>query len=118
MSLVHFKQLWANYVAQEDLPKILSLYDKNFIFRGTFAKNTTSNRTQLEKYFKGFSKDVSKVVFLKNSSLIKNKDTYIDNGKYNFHTSEGGVIKAEYQFVLKKKEKDFKIISHFSFLIK
>ena len=119
MSLVRFKQLWANHVVQKDLPKLLTLYDNKFIFKGTFAKNTTTNRNQLEKYFKGFSKDIDKVVFLKNSNLIKNKDIYIDNGKYNFHTSEGGILKAEYQFVFKKKnDKDFKIISHFSFLIK
>ena len=95
---------------------MLSCYDKNFIFKGTFDNNSTSKEKKLQKYFKNFIKDVKKVVFLKNNITIKTKDTIIDSGKYNFYTNDGEIIKAEYQFVLKNK--NFKIISHFSLLIK
>lgn len=116
MSLLLLKKNWINSVINKDLKGILNCYDKNFIFKGTFAKNITSDIKCLEKYFKHFSKDIKKIVFLKNNKVIRNKDTIIDCGKYNFHTNEGAVIKASYQFVIDKK--DFKIISHFSLLVK
>lgn len=114
MSLTLLKQHWSSSVVKKDVSSILNCYDKNFVFKGTFAKNITSDIKCLEKYFKNFSKDIKKVVFLKKVKTIKNKETIIECGKYNFHTNEGAIIKASYQFVINKK--DFKIISHFSLL--
>ena len=116
MSLVLLKKNWANSISKKDLNSTLDCYSKKFIFKGTFAKDITSSNECLKRYFKNFSKDIKKVEFLKNNKIIKNKDTIIDCGKYNFHTCEGAVIKASYQFVIDSK--DFKIISHFSLLVK
>lgn len=116
MSLLTLKTNWSNSLLEEDLQSTINCYSEDFIFKGTFSNSITSDIKCLKKYFKHFSKKVKKVVFLKNNKIIKNKDTIIDTGKYNFHTKEGSIIKASYQFVINKK--DFKIISHFSLLLK
>ena len=53
------------------------------------------------------------VVFLKNNTILRNNDTIIEIGNYNFKT-EKGLVKARYNFVFAKIEGSLKIISHFS----
>lgn len=110
---VRLKENWAYFIKNNMLEDLLKLYDNNATFKGTFVKKITNNKYDISKYFKDLIPKTNKVVFLKNNVVRKEKDLIIDTGRYNFHTSDG-VILAQYQFIFSLKDKDIKIISHYS----
>lgn len=107
------KKKWSEYLIQKDLNNLLNLYNDKMIFKGTYMHEATKDNKILKKYFKGFSPIVKDVVFLKNNTILRNNDTIIEIGNYNFKT-EKGLVKARYNFVFAKIEGSLKIISHFS----
>jgi len=114
-SLVSLKDSWKSYLKSKSLDKLLDLYDKDCLFKGTLSDKTVIGKEGLEKYFVNFVKNIHSVRFLKeNKSIVKN-DLVIESGKYNFY-SGGKILNASYQFVVDGKKN--KIVSHYSSLIK
>lgn len=104
------KELWAFSLKRGIIKDILSCYDENFIFKGTYNKKATTDKYDLSKYFKGFSREVNDVTFFKNNMNLVRNNMVFDTGRYNFKIDEG-IVKAQYLIVFDDKGK---IIIHYS----
>lgn len=113
MSANKIKNLWSNVLIKKDIKSILSLYSKNFVFKGTYMQSPTKDRKILKEYFDIFSPKVENVVFLNDNISLKKGDIVTEIGSYKFYTTEG-IVGAQYNFVYSTKDK--KILSHFSTL--
>jgi hypothetical protein len=112
------KSSWVYFIKHNMLEDLLKLYDNQVIFKGTLNNKATDNRNDISKYFKNLMKITTDVKFLKSNRVSKtNKNLVFEIGKYNFYTFEGK-IEAQYQFIFDISDKEAKIVSHFSTLLK
>ena len=104
------KKVWAFSLKRGLLQDILKCYDSDFIFKGTRNKKPTTDKYDLSKYFKTFSKEVKDITFFKNNIVLSRNNMVFDTGRYNFKLHEE-TIKAQYFMVFDSKGK---IIIHYS----
>ena len=116
MSANKIKKLWIQAVVNKRQSDILRLYCNNALFKGTMMDKPAKGKEEIRSYFREFSPIVKDIHFKKNPVFIKNGDLINEFGVYKFDTTKG-MIEANYSFVFLKKEKDIKILSHFSSLI-
>ena len=104
------KKVWSFSLKRGLLQDILKCYDNDFIFKGTTSKKTTTDKYDLSKYFRTFSKEVRDITFFKNNIVIVRNNMVFDTGRYNFKLYDE-TIKAQYFMVFDSKGK---IIIHYS----
>lgn len=104
------KELWAISLKRSSYQDIVTCYNKDFIFKGTYNKKITKDNAELNKYFKSFTQKVNDVTFFKNNMNIIKNNMIFDVGRYNFK-SDNGIIKAQYFMVFDDKGK---ILIHYS----
>lgn len=108
---------WSKFLKEGDVEGVISCYDKNPTFKGTMVKRVTHTDKSIKNYFTKFCKNFPKVTF-KESKIEKNESFYIDSGTYVFKLKNNEIVEANYQFIYKEIKSEFKIISHYSCLIK
>ena len=104
------KEIWMHSLKRELFPFLLKCYADDFIFKGTYCKKSTTDKYDLSKYFKNFTKEATGVTFFKNNITLVKNNMVFDTGRYNFKTNKG-LIKAHYLMVFDEKGK---IIVHYS----
>ena len=104
------KEMWGFSLKRGIYKDILNCYSDKFIFKGTYNKKATTDKYDLSKYFKNFSRKVTDVTFFKNNLNMVRNNMVFDTGRYNFK-SDNGIIKANYFMVFDDKGK---IIIHYS----
>ena len=115
MSISRLKNLWADSVIKDNLKEVLKLYSSNATFKGTFMNNPVKGKEGIKKYFIDFTPTVDNIKFQPNHVSIKNQNIVNEIGNYKFYTKKG-IIDAQYNFVFLVKDKEAKILSHFSTL--
>jgi len=116
MSVNRLKKLWMQAVIKKNQSDILKLYCNNALFKGTMMDEPAKGKEEIKNYFKNFSPIVNDIHFQKKSFSVRNGDLINEFGIYKFKTTKG-TIEANYSFVFQRKDKEVKILSHFSSLI-
>ena len=132
--VIKAQHLWAKYVTEQNIEKLLDLYDfgnpeEPLLFKPTLAYVISTERTAAPSYFVGgnplFPQDKG---FLKNEwKLVKFNSIagpipspggleYRDMGHYDFVNAEDNTTSADYTFVYHKLENSVLITLHHSSL--
>ena len=132
--VIKAQHLWAKYVTEQNIEKLLDLYDfgnpeEPLLFKPTLADVIRTERTGARSYFVGgnplFPQDKG---FLKNEwKLVKLNSIagpipspggleYRDMGHYDFVNAEDNTTSADYTFVYHKLENSVLITLHHSSL--
>lgn len=113
--ITRFKKIWSKAVIDNNIKELLKLYTYNATFKGTLMSKPGKGKKDIEKYFKNFAPIVKDIEFEPNEIVIKHNDIINEIGNYKFYTKKG-IIEAQYNFLFIIKDKEVKILSHFSSL--
>ena len=112
---------WCQAVIEEDIQKILSLYENDALLKPTLSPEIRSGRKAIRNYFTG---DEEHIGFLarqiKKISYQVKQELYLDHalilmGTYQF-TCPQEIVKAHFTFIIKESAEGFKILAHHSSL--
>ena len=110
---------WSKHVIEKDVSKLLKLYTKEALFKGTLSSKPVQGRIEIKEYFDDFVQKVKDIEFNEDNYLFKRDDLYTEMGTYTFYLCNGDKkekVKANYQFIYEFRKRGPKIISHFSSL--
>ena len=112
---------WCQAVVEEDIQKILSLYEDDALLKPTFSSKIQSGLKAIQNYFTGDEEQVGflargiKKISCKVEQVLYLDHSFILMGTYQF-TCSHETFKAHFTFVLKESAGGFKILAHHSSL--
>ena len=107
-------ETWFNYVSNQDLESVVSLYAHDAVLLGTYSNILSTGHNQIKSYFIDFLSKKPKASLIKSITHHLSDNLLMVNGFYNFKIQNGDTVAARFTFVFKKQEDKFKIISHHS----
>tara|TARA_R110000824_G_scaffold124820_3_gene283629 strand:+ start:164 stop:544 length:381 start_codon:yes stop_codon:yes gene_type:complete len=111
---------WSKAVIEKDVSKLMKLYTKEALFKGTLSDVPVQGRKGIKKYFDDFVCKVKDIKFNDDNYLFRRDELLTEMGTYTFYlndkTHKNEKVVANYQFIYEMQKRGLKIISHFSSL--
>ena len=105
---------WLNYVSNQDLESVVSLYAHDAVLLGTYSNTLSAGHDQIKSYFIDFLSKRPKASLVESITHHLSDNLLMVNGFYNFNIKNSDTVAARFTFVFKTQEDTFKIISHHS----
>ncbi|MFM7566244.1 MAG: SulP family inorganic anion transporter [Flavobacteriales bacterium] len=116
-SLTLFLREWGQSLETNSIFQVVSHYDYDALLWGTFAKELSTTKNNVEQYFEHLLKNKNLKVTFGPYETRQYGDIFIQSGSYEFSFDRKEtkiLVPARYSFVCKKDRNSWKIVEHHS----